>query len=298
MKVNAYLYPNPPLEGETLVNLWGDKFKMKNKPFLELEFIGFKKGKYEIEISEPIKIRKQITIKKEIEKISLFSKEFENPKLSKICVKIKSKKFYEEYELNLRVHKIYGRVTDFDNNPLSAYLWHKTIVKADENGKFVFYYPEGKILRLFVCDNRYSKETLECWIVCNFLRSDLKINPKVGNFEIYDLNVWFSANYYFAFFIPASLRLLKLEKELKWKKTFPPILKKDEVKVFINEKEMEIKNFIEIPTKWKVYWPSYLLWIKSIRHKKPTIFRVLVDSEEKGIGEAYYILYETGYEGF
>jgi len=228
----------------------------------------------------------------------LFSKEFENPQLSRVYVKIKSKNFYEEYELKLKVHKIYGRVTDFDNSPLAAYLWHKTIVKADENGKFIFYYPEGKFLRLFVCDNRYSKETLECWIVCNSLKSDLKINPKVGNFEIYDLNVWFSADYYFAFFIPASLRLLKLEKSLKWKKTFPPILKKDEVKVFLNEKETEIESFIEIPTRWNVHWPSYLLWIKSSKPRRPTIFKVLVDSEEKGIGEAYYILYESGYEEF
>jgi hypothetical protein len=59
-KVKAYLYPNLPLDGETLTNIWSDTFEMKNRPFLEIELFNFSSEKYTIEILYPVKLKKMM----------------------------------------------------------------------------------------------------------------------------------------------------------------------------------------------------------------------------------------------
>lgn len=302
MNLKAYLYPNPPLDGEILTNVWGDKFKMKNRPFLEIELFNFPQGKYTIEILYPIKLRKSINVKFPSISTFFFHNEFNNPKLSEVEVLIKGRKIKKKLTLQLSVHKLSGKVKDFNGNPFPSYLWatreedvnFKSIVKTDENGKFVFYYPEGKNLRLFIDDKSYSKETFECWVIANTIKSDLKINPRIGDFELYGLQVWFTVGLCYIFFIPASLPLTKREKASRWKKRFPPKLTdEDSIKVLINNKKAEVKDIIELPIHGKVYYPSYVIVSKPKQKTltSPTIVKVEVDSPEKGRGEGWYINY-------
>lgn len=200
------------------------------------------------------------------------------------------------------VHKISGKVSDFNGRPFPSYLWatkeddikFKSIVRTDSNGKFIFYWPEGKRLRLFIDDKSYSKKTFECWIIANTIKSDLKINPRVGDFELYDLRVWFTIGLCYVFFVPASLPLSIQEKKSRWKKRLPPKLtKEDKIKVLINNKKAEIKDIIEIQTYSKFYYPSYVVVAKPKQRKltSPTIVKVEVNSLEKGKGEGWYILF-------
>ena len=301
-KVEAYLYPNPPLDGETLTNIWGDTFEMKNRPFLELELFNFSSGKYIMEILYPIKLKKNINISSSYTSVYFFHNEFGNHKLSEIEILITGKRNKNKFTLPLTVHKISGKIRDFERKPFPSYLWatkedsvkFKSIVKTDSNGKFIFYYPEGKRLRLFVDDKSYSKKTFECWIIANTIKSNLKVNPRVGNFELYDLQVWFTVGLCYVFFIPASLSLNIREKKSGWKQRFPPRLtKEDQITVLINNEKAEIKNIIELPTHGKVYYPSYVVVAKPNQKKfiSPIIVKVEVNSPEKGRGEAWYIYY-------
>lgn len=301
LEIKAYLYPNPPLDGEILTNIWGDTFEMKNCPFLEIEFFNFHpRGKSTLEILYPIKLKTSIKITSRNNSVCFFHNEFGNPKLSEVEICIKERRSKIKFTLPLSVHKISGKVSDFEGNPFPSYLWatreddfnFKSIVKTDSNGRFTFYYPEGKRLRLFIDDKSYSKKTFECWIIADTLKSDLKINPRVGNFELYDLRVWFTGGLCYAFFVPASLPLYMREKYYRWKKHFPPnITKEDQVKVLINNKEAEVKDIIELPTCGKVYHPSYVIIAKPKQKKltSPTIVNVEINSQEKGRGEAWYI---------
>jgi len=299
--LKAYLYPNPPLSGETLSNVWGEKFKMENQSFLELEFFNFEKGRYEIELLYPVRLKKRMRIVSSYTSTNFFHQDFNNPKLSEIEILITRKRNKNKITLPLFVHKISGRVKDFYGNAFPSYLWatkednvkFKSIVKTDPNGRFEFYYPEGKSLRLFIDDETYSKKTLECWIIANTLKSDLKLSPRVGNFELYNLHAWFTADLCYLSFIPASLPLIIKEKKFRWKKHFPPLLTKKEITVWINNKETEIKEVIGIPIYKKSYYPVYILVVKPLQKKlpSPTIIRVEINSQEKGNGEAWYVHY-------
>jgi len=301
-KVKANLYPNPPLKEETLTNIWGCAFKMENKPFLELELSNFPSGRYSIKILYPIKLKKSVNITSSYTSVYFFHDEFGNPKLSEVELLIAGKKNKSKFTLPLIVHTISGKVTDFEGKPFPSYLWatkendpkFKSIVKTDPNGKFVFYYPEGKRLRLFIDDKSYSKKTFECWVIANTIKSDLRINPRVGNFELYDMQVWFSIGLCYIFFVPASLPLSLREKKSGWKQHFPPILTKDDqITVLINNEKAEIKDVIELPTYRKVYYPSYMVIAKPKQKKftSPTIVKVEINSPEKGKGEAWFIHY-------
>ena len=301
-EVKAYLYPNPPLDGETLTNIWGDTFEMKNRPFLEIELFNFPSGKHAIEILYPIRLRKTVNVNSSYTSVYFSHNEFNNHKLSEVEVLIMAKRNKNKFILPLSVHKISGKVRDFEGRSFPSYLWatkeddpkFKSIVKTDSNGNFIFYYPEGKKLRLFIDDKSYSKETLECWVIINTLKTDLKINPKVGNFELYDLQVWFTMGLCYAFFVPASLSLSMREKKFRWKRHFPPRLtKEDRVTVLINNKKAEIKDIVELPTHGKVYYPSYMVVAKPKQRKftSPIIVKVEVNSPEKGRGEAWHVYY-------
>lgn len=293
-EIKAYLYPNPLLKGKTLTNIWGESYRMKNKPFLELEFFGFPKGKYKVKIFHPIYIERKINITSSYTSLIFFNDRLANPKLQEIELNLKRGTKKEEFILPLSVHKIYGKVRRFDGTVCSPYFWcGKTISRADSKGNFIFYYPEGKKLRLFIDDESYSKTTLECWIITDNLKTDLKINPKIGNFELYDINAWFSAGLLYIFFIPASLPLLKKSKKVKWKLPIGvDFNKKDKIKVWINEEEAKVKGIIKLPTNGKRYYPAYLIVAnyKGISYS-PKIIKVRVNSPDKGEGEAFYISY-------
>ena len=301
MEVKGYLYPKPALNGVSLTNVWGDRFKMKNRPFLELEFFKLPRGKYEVEILYPIHLKKKFETASSYTSLSIFSESFGDPKLSETEMRISGKRIKKKFTLPLMVHKISGKVKDFCGNPFPCYLWatrehdekFKSIVKADDNGRFVFYYPEGKELRLFVDDESYSTKTLECWIMANTLKSDVNLNPKVGDFELYDLRVWFTTGLCYFFFVPASLPLILKEKKSGWKKRFPPVLTDKDTEIRINNRKVDIKEFVEIPTSYgKNYYPSYIGTAEfEFEGKSPVIVNVKVDCAERGRGEAWYIHY-------
>lgn len=297
MNVKAYLNPNPPLRGETLVDPGGRKYETKNDPFLEVELWNFPKGEYDIELVSPFILKKKVEVN--LCRFSLYfvDPRFENPAIHKVKIKVKGKEITKEFTLPIYIHKLQGRVRDFNGNPKSAYIWatleglveNEIIGKSDEDGNFTLYYSEGRRLRVFVDDATYGRTTLETWIMGNELKSDVEINPHIGgNLELYEFKAWYFDDMWDIFFLPAVVDA-----------PLPPPLKKENLRVWINGLEGKIKSF----TPHKVYFggvekgkcPAYIMNVVVDKGYNticpPAIIRALIDLPEKGKGEGWYIHY-------
>lgn len=312
-RIRAYLYNNPPLEGAIMENMHGYKWQMKNLPHIDVigEEIENNIGMVEVKVLS-FDGKEIYSNEKEIHIVNAkFSSEFDlnkpliNPAIVRIRLKIKEKTIV--HEESIRIHKIYGRVTDFEGNPMPAYIWaiperemknavkkgfDGTVVKADKNGEYELWLPEEKISSIFIDDESYHKETYECWIWDVRLRKDIMINPHIDKVEIYNLHAWKSYLDYDSLhihFIPDSF--IKAMNKTTFK------LEKRNTKVYVNEEECEIKTFSEHKSWREGIQPSYILDIESGKFQEEnTVIKVQIEvkSEVKGKttiekGEAYFL---------
>ncbi len=313
--IKAYLYNNPLLEGAIFEKMGGGyRWQMQNIPHIDIIGKDIGNGKNRIEVKVFSKTGEEIySDEKEVEvKYNKFSIRFElpdrlnNPEEIKINLKNKRKEVLREEKV--RIHRIYGRITDFNGNPIPAYVWaiperelpnlikngfDGTVVQADRDGKYELWLPEEKITGIFIDDENYQKATFECWIWDVNLRRDIEINPRIDKVEIYNLRVWQS---YLGepplhlHFIPCSL--------LRTLSKIPERLKRNEVKVYVNDEECKIKTFTEHKT-WfeRGTLFSYILDINPDKFDpNNTIVRVEIEWETefkgkkaKEKGEAYFL---------
>ncbi len=313
--IKAYLYNNPPLEGAIFETIGGGyKWQMKNVPHIDVIGTGIENIKSILEIRVLSKEGKEIyAAEKEIEvKDNKFSIKFElvSPLKNPDKIKIKLKNNHKEIsqEERVKIHKIYGKITDFNGNPIPAYVWaiparelpnvikdgfDGTVVQADKCGRYELWLPEEEITGIFIDDESYHKKSYECWIWNVNLKRDIEINPRIDKVEIYNLRVWQSYIHDVALhihFIPCSL--------LRTLSRIPERLKKSEVKVYVNNEKCEIKTFTEHKT-WeeKGTLPSYILDVKPDKFDvNNTIVKVEIEWETrfkgkkvKEKGEAYFL---------
>lgn len=290
-EIKAFLNSNPVLEGEVLVDPHGRDIKFSNTPFIEVLVEGLKGREFEVLLrAGRIEERQKVLMEEGLVRCFFPNTRFssEIPREAEVTIK------GEGVELNRRVqlitHSVSGRALDFSGNPIQAFAWatqgdfmpHEIIAQSDEKGYFHINCPQGRRLWLFVGDRNYGKSTLEGWITCPNLQTDLEIPEiRVGDFEIYDLKAWFSAGVWHVFFVPARVNT-----------DFPPELTVKDIKVWIEEEPGEILEM----TKHLVAgdYPSYMLSVVSPVSWKPgktQKIRVRVDGEEKGKGEAWCINY-------
>jgi len=296
--IKAFLNPNPVLHGETLIDPWGRKYEMENEPFLEIELFNFPRGEYDIQLLTPFVLDKKVEVTSTCFSVYFLDKKFEDPSISEVKVRVKGKEVIKECTLPIRIHKVRGKIRNFDVKPVSGYVWlaredfveYEIIVKSDKEGNFSLYCPEGRRLKIFVADPTYGRTTLETWIMGDELKGDLDINPHIGgNLELYELRAWFFWNVWNVFFIPAIVST-----------EIPPKLKKEDIRIWINDKKVEIKKF----TSHKVYfegekkgeyYPAYIMSGLTNKPLKevcsPIVVRVEIILPEKGEGQAWYIYY-------
>jgi hypothetical protein len=296
MDIKAFLNPNPVLPEETLIDPWGEKYKMKNEPFLEVELRNFPKGEYDIKLFSPFVLNKKVEVTSNCFSVYFLDKKFEDPSISEVKVKVKGKEVIKECTLPVRIHKISGKIRNFDGEPAPGYVWmaredfveNEIIVESDKEGNFSLYCPEGRRLRIFVADQTYGSTALETWIMGNEPKEDININPHIGgNLELYELKAWFVWDIWNVFFIPAIVST-----------KIPPKLNKEDVKIWINGEEVEIKKFTPHKVYFKgvkkgAYHPAYIMsGIMSKTLKEicsPIVVKVQIISPEKGKGEAWFI---------
>lgn len=147
--------------------------------------------------------------------------------------------------------KVYGRVTDFENNPLeNAEVFIKDRVFNDvyktvtnKNGEYEIQIVEGLYYAIAIVKD-YTINYLEYWAWNVPVYKNTEISCKIGGLEVYAINcydiqgAWPSLMIYFR---PMSLQLAK---DLIAKSVEPikisPMLYKDSIKVSVNNKLTDI----------------------------------------------------------
>lgn len=171
-----------------------------------------------------------------------------NPQYAHITFTTEKEKF--DNLIPIKLHKIYGKITSFEGNPIAAYLLVGNLeisAKADSNGNYTLWLPEKKVQHIFIDDETYSKTSLECFIGHNFtLTRDLEIDLHIHRMELYNMRSWASYKAFYIYFIPMSLTRLR-DTSMEGKREKWPKLGVDQVKVYINERKASIIFFSEVP---------------------------------------------------
>ncbi|MBS7634074.1 carboxypeptidase regulatory-like domain-containing protein [Candidatus Bathyarchaeota archaeon] len=93
--------------------------------------------------------------------------------------------------------KIYGKVTDFEGNPVEEAtvvivskefeVLYQTFSDAD--GKYNLNVNEGNYIALWACKD-YAVKNLEYWAWNIPAYQDLEVNPRINGLEVYAVNAW------------------------------------------------------------------------------------------------------------
>jgi hypothetical protein len=93
--------------------------------------------------------------------------------------------------------RIYGKVTDFNGNPIEdaeiviVNKKFEVIYKAfsDADGKYSLNIDEGNYFALWACKD-YAAKNLEYWAWSIPAYQDLEVNPRINGLEVYAINAW------------------------------------------------------------------------------------------------------------
>ena len=181
----------------------------------------------------------------------------ENP--DKIIVTIKSSKEERRKEIKCRYYKLSGKITDFKGKPVKAFIGvcpdsflSEQLGKwSDSQGNYEIFLPERTYNALIVETAGKGMTDLEAWAWHTIVDSDQVMNFKIGNGEVYNLNVWVNnggGNSYFISFRPMVLGrvfppknyVLSINgKKFNVSELVPP-LNSEDLKIKINGKKAEI----------------------------------------------------------
>lgn len=157
-----------------------------------------------------------------------------------------------------KYHRLYGTVTDFDENPFRSFIvvhpdsFDTSIgIWSDESGHYELLLPERTYNNCAVDDESYGVKTTETWAWHMILDSDRRMDFKVGNTEIYNLHAWTNnggGKTLFISFRPMSLALYQIGSESQVELNghaftladISPHLAENDIAVTLNGKESEI----------------------------------------------------------
>lgn len=151
---------------------------------------------------------------------------------------------------------ISGKTTDFEGNPFPAAVIFNARgfgnicgVWSDADGNYSITIPKGEYNSIFVDDNSYGKTSLEAWAWKMIIDRDKEHNFKIGNGEVYSLDVWTDNGGFpnlFVFFRPMILPNIKMsEYSIQINNTdysvidICPEIALDDIRVEINDRKMK-----------------------------------------------------------
>jgi HSP20 family molecular chaperone IbpA len=181
----------------------------------------------------------------------------QNPE--KIILTIKSLGKERTKEIKCHYHKLSGKITDFEGNPLKGFVVinpdafsFSIAIWSDSLGNYEIDLPERTYNNIAVDDESYGIKTAEGWGWHIIMDSAQNLDFKIGTGEVYNLNVWANnggGNTYFISFRPMSLHLFKNMNKTSTisidDRTYnlvdvDPNLKTQDISVKINGKETKI----------------------------------------------------------
>lgn len=210
-----------------------------------------------------------------------------------ICVTIKMKGRVYKRQNKCKYSLIQGAITDFNGNPFPAAVvfLRKAFggkcpyigVWSDKSGKYSVMVPNGSYGAFYVEDNSYKISTLENWSWKMWVDGNEIHNFKIGNGEVYGLSVWEAAgggNILFLYFRPMILPQIKRQEYtitlngIDRKLTdIQPDLVKDNLKVFIDHKQMNLLSLQKIYETGIYNESDYTLIAYVAQIKKPALER-------------------------
>lgn len=277
---------------------------MKNKPFLELALCHLPRGEYQMELLSPVQLQQTFELASSYKSLFFLHPEFTDPTLSQVSARLrKGTETLGEFVLPLSAHQIGGQVRDFHDKPFPSYVWavgpsspgglQETTVRTDSEGGFTLWYPEGKEVRIWIDGQSHGRTTAECWITAEELKADVRIDPRIGDFELYSLHAWRTLFAWQVYFLPSSLPLLLRSKNAGWRLPYLPRLAKKDLAVRINSQEVPIKGLHRFQA-WVgkgMDYPAHMVELPLGGRDpcRPTLIQVEARTTTRGRGEAWYI---------
>jgi hypothetical protein len=177
----------------------------------------------------------------------------------RIEVTIKSAKEQRKKVIKCRYHRLFGKITDFRGRPLKAFigvcpdsfLSERLGKWSDSGGNYEIVLPERTYNALIIETVDKGVSNLEAWAWHIIVDEDQELDFKIGNGEVYNLNVWVNNGGGDAYFISFRPMLLKKifppknyslqlnEQEFNVAELAPPLGKEDLV-IKINGKKAQI----------------------------------------------------------
>jgi hypothetical protein len=112
----------------------------------------------------------------------------------------------------VRLHRLYGRATDFEGHPIAAYVSANghpgCTAQAAPDGHYEIWLPETYFPAFFVADTGYAQKSLEVWVYDYRPRADLELDMRIGQLELYELQAWRGIAGLKVDFIPQSIGLI------------------------------------------------------------------------------------------
>ncbi|MTI71229.1 MAG: hypothetical protein FH751_13345 [Firmicutes bacterium] len=304
--IKVYLNNNPKCSAKLENIAKKEVWDMENIPFIRVFGSGFDNGNKLIKVI----VNNRILEEDEIEidnnyfdlKIEL-EKPLKNPKKVEVIIDKK------EYEIPIILRKLTGKVKyangDYVKKPVISVTGEDSLVVGDKLGNFEISI-HGNKDSIGVFEKNYTKKTLESWLYNINILEDKHLDITIDKMEVYGIHMWKGQNSDYIHFIPMSLTKAReamkkdYDNELDLLKNNPwPKLNRKNLKVFANDKEIDILSFKEVSdflanVDDKTYTrPGYVLSIpKGYEGKLIKLViedKYLIDDKEIfEMGEGYY----------
>ncbi|MHB1455954.1 MAG: carboxypeptidase-like regulatory domain-containing protein [Armatimonadota bacterium] len=195
----------------------------------DCELISFKSDVLSIEIN--------------IEKIWYLESPLIDPSRVNICINQEAISFHET--VSLHQYLLSGRVTDFAGNPIRSIVHavglEGVTTMTDEDGNYDLWLPSIHIRALQAYDAGYGKTSLECWIYDYTPKEDLRLDLRIGQFEIYELRAWRGFLGVKMDFLPMSLFcVLSALADNDTQGRYAPVLMPEDIKVILDGIEVPL----------------------------------------------------------
>ncbi|MCL2168997.1 MAG: carboxypeptidase-like regulatory domain-containing protein [Defluviitaleaceae bacterium] len=245
----------------------------------------------------------------------------DNP--DRIGVKISTGESVYEQSIDCEYVTISGKTTDFEGKPFPAAVVFQTHgfnkmglgVWSGADGSYSVVVPKGEYNSIFVDDDSYGKSSLEAWGWKMILDRDETHDFKIGNGEVYSLDVWANNGGFPTLFIAFRPMVLDyvLKKETDVTKVngrtynmiaTSPEIALDDVSVWINGSKAEnisLQKIAETGVDGDIAMPLYILQIKRmVSTGKQTLileYDFLDTTGEKAQGQGRAQFYYTNMHG-
>lgn len=169
----------------------------------------------------------------------------ENP--PKILVTIKSDGGKRRKEIQCCYHRISGRMTDFEGNPIEghivvcpdAFAGSRLGVLTDKEGNYEVVLPERTYNAIVGNTEQYGVSRAEAWGWHTIVDKDQQLDFKIGNGEVYNLNVWANNGGGQTYFV--SFRPMVLAQAMKGER-IPVQMNGRDFQIGIYTPELEVGN--------------------------------------------------------